>query len=263
MKSSPDQDTVKNTEAYILPGLDHSDYLESFDSAAFISADNEEQKVCNFILALALIHSDFKNITWAWSYLLKSKSRKPNDKTTYTGHWLAFYNHLLRLECALYHELFNLIEENKRILEHPLFKKTLSQCSKDTRDAWTSLVSIVIHGDTEFEPFKKTVLLIRNKMTSHYSDLKDIAKGYKAFFVDASINGDPVMARGNTLRKTRFYFADAVIQQNFVIKANNDFESFAQQLGEVSVKVLIFLNIIVERFIQARNFPFKKYEVSR
>jgi hypothetical protein len=51
-----------NDPKHHLPGFDTLARLQTFDPNAFIANDKQEQKVCDFILALALIFNDLKDM---------------------------------------------------------------------------------------------------------------------------------------------------------------------------------------------------------
>lgn len=54
--------------------------LETFDPAAFVGGEEVPQELCNFVLALALIYNDYKNLTYASLKLRESKPKGEAEK---------------------------------------------------------------------------------------------------------------------------------------------------------------------------------------
>ena len=183
--------------------------LESFDCKAFISDDVGEQKVCSFVLTLALIYNDLKNYVWALSQMGRTR---PAIKriSRLNGQHAGIELHLNRLFYAHIRALYDVINNNQDLLKHPLFEKTISSLDQDLRKLWASLVSVstddkIVGVDKNT---KRILEQIRHKSISHY-DIAEIERGYKDFFHNNPMRA--YISHGKTMGKTRFYFADAAI----------------------------------------------------
>lgn len=237
-----------------LPGFDKLALLETFDPHAFLSNDEKEQKVCKFVLALALIYNDFKNLSWGHKYL---RETEPQDRniTAYNGQYGGFEIHVIRLLYSLLRELFKLIENNSESLKHPLFIKIEKQLSKEVKKYWQSLVDFSIKKCTQNKKLKELFERVRNKIGYH-PDAEEIFTGYKSFFFNENnnIKMDAYISRGYSLEESRFYFADAGIQKYLEDIIGEDRENFFNEVNEVCWKVSNVLYEIVTKFVNARGF---------
>ena len=150
--------------------------LETFDPLAFQADEKVPQNLCNFILTLALIYNDCKNLIYA--YMVTAQSR-PEGRFVRNRLWGAFSGvqfHTFRTVIGLLHELFNLIRRNKSLLQQPFFKSVVRQIDPSARKAWGTVVAVAL-GNTPSDTLGKSLLLVRNKMSFHY-DGKAIFIGY-------------------------------------------------------------------------------------
>lgn len=155
--------------------------LETFDPTAFQADAKVPQDLCNFILTLALVYNDCKNLIHA--YLVTAQFR-PEGRFVKNRLWGAFSGvqfHILRTVIGLLHELFKLIKNNEHLLKHPFFTSVLQQINPSARKAWKTVVSVAL-GTTPSDPLGKNLLLVRNKMSFHY-DGKAIFTGYNHHFL--------------------------------------------------------------------------------
>src|SRR5262245_21272272 len=98
---------------------------ETFDPAAFIENAEVPQAVCNFVLALALVYNDCKDIVAAQ---IAIESLKPAGKPEKTAQWGAYYglqHHAVRMLITAIHELLKLIRTNQPSVGHPFFQSVV------------------------------------------------------------------------------------------------------------------------------------------
>jgi len=154
--------------------------LEYFDPQAFQPDNNVSKEVCGFILSLALIYNDIKNISLFFELTSKSVPQGKFEERKEWGEYNGILNFLDRLIIGLLHELFRLIRENKGVIEDIYFKQIIRLIRKDAKISWQALV------DTSFEKYSdnklaKDLMVIRNKVSFHY-DPKAIKQGYDFFY---------------------------------------------------------------------------------
>jgi len=87
--------------------------LQYFDPKAFQSDSNVSKEVCGFVLSLALIYNDLKNINLILEILEKSKPQGTFEERKDWGEYYGVLNYLDRINIGLLHELFNLIKKIK------------------------------------------------------------------------------------------------------------------------------------------------------
>jgi hypothetical protein len=140
--------------------------LESFNPGAFEGDAKVSQDVCNFVLTLALIFNDLKDLIVAQVIL---QSQKPSGFFKVTRQW-GEYNgidlHIWKLMVGLFHEIVRLIRESEDVIADPFFQSVLKSLRKKERDIWFSLVDAAITKTNPEE--NRFALLIRNKVVFDY-----------------------------------------------------------------------------------------------
>jgi hypothetical protein len=229
--------------------------LESFDPSAFTGTTEVPQDVCNFVLTLALIRNDYKNTVLGHALLDPVQPPEPARETPDRGEYAALKAHLIRLNASLIHELCKLIESSPGVLAHPFFQSVVAGLDRRARDSWKSLVDVA-SGEGGTEPLAKALLLLRNKVAFHY-DPKEVARGFRHAF-DRSTGRKPYVSRGNTLRATRYFFADAAAQAYLNTRVGDDgVTKFFQDTSTLLEALNLALGQLVENFIQRRGFAWR------
>jgi hypothetical protein len=233
--------------------------LETFDPEAFRGDDKVPQAVCNFVLALALIYNDCKDAIYAHVALAESKpDGPPLQRTKVWGAIAGAQSHAFRAVAGLLHELFNLIRANDDVLRHDFFVSLLRQVHPKSREAWAALVDVA-HGATPTDTLGKHLLLIRNKVFFHY-DPKAIFAGYTEHFLGSKKQDDRAyLSRGESMRATRFFFADAAATGYLSsVMGSETAGALTEEIAEVIVSINHGLMLIVGRFIQRRGYSFRR-----
>lgn len=141
--------------------------LETFDPAAFRSNQEVPQELCNFVLALALIYNDFKDLIYSYTVLVESRPDGQFRRTRQWGAWNGVKFHIFRLLVSLLHELFKSIDNSKALLQHPFLVSVLKQLPRDARAAWQAVVAVA-SGGTPRGSLGKTLSVIRHNVSFHY-----------------------------------------------------------------------------------------------
>ena len=243
-----------------MTNLPHFDLgpLETFQKEVFLDTDKQKQEICNFVLGLACIHSDFKNILWAHYGLTDAKPEGEFQYTPLWGQYSALRDHLYRALCSVLLEFLKLLEENRPNLSNDLIERTVQSMTRRTRESWAELLDMALNrrGDS---PTLRAINRIRDKVIFHY-DLKELERGYREHFSDpAKANVDAFISRGKTLENSRFYFADAAMN-GYIRSRYRDAPDFQTDVKEISEKANNVLHEFVERFIQRRGGAFRTYQ---
>jgi hypothetical protein len=222
--------TQDNEKKYKIPGSEYLAKLETFDPNAFLSDDKEEQKVCNFVLALCVAYNDLKDLLWARVHLTDAHTDtdvEGKDRITpYNGQYAGFRIHIEKLLFSFINELLCLIREQKQVLEDAALNK-----------------------DTDDDFLKKHVRL-RN-ITYHYKDYKTYKIGFEKFFFDENKSKikDPFISRGANMAGTRFYFADAAVQGYITSNIEGNEKEFADKTAAYLTTINKILYEICTKFI--------------
>ena len=231
--------------------------LESFDPAAFRGDETASQDVCNFVLALALVYNDLKDLISAHVMLL---SQKPGGSFRISRLWgdcTGIELHLMRLMVGLLHEIIELVKGSDKVLQDPFFQSIINLLRKEERNIWHSLVKVAQEKQTAV-PEGRFAFFVRNKMVFHY-DPKAIYWGYNTFFNSGTHGAERAfVSRGNEMATTRHYFADAASRGYFMKSIDG---KGPEELMSKALETLCELNFaltdIVHHFIQKRGYPYK------
>jgi hypothetical protein len=155
------------------------------------------------------------------------------------------------------HELFDLIRSNRDLLDHKFFLSVVKQLSPTGREAWVALVNVAVDA-VPTDPLGKRLLLLRNKVFFHY-DPKAIFQGYTQHFLGTTRRDDRAyLSRGDSMRKTRFYFADAAATGylRFVV-GPEQVDELMMNVAEIIDQVNHGLMTIVGTYIQRRGYSYR------
>lgn len=233
--------------------------LQTFDPDAFVGNDGVPQSICNFILALALIYNDCKNGLYSNLLLADFKPAGQSRTSRAWGAYSGIKFHYLRLQLGLLHELFQLIESNRAVINHPFFGDVIKLLPRPARHSWQALVAASLGTGTS-TPMGKTLLMIRNKVAFHY-DCKEIYRGYRRhFFKNGKITEPAFVSRGANMRKSRLYFADAAAEGYFQSQFDNmQVDKFMNRIADITGDLNQAIILIVDRFIQKRGYAYRDH----
>lgn len=236
--------------------------LQTFDPKVFSDATTSYDQGPNvpaFILMLAVVHTEIKNLCLLRSWVSSQKPHNVAGRTKELGEYNGLSNYLFRLTIGTVVELLIKIQESSKLLETEEFKNIYVMIPKDHKPDWSDLVKaamgINVRGN-QFKVFKD----IRDKVTFHY-DLRNIALGYKDRFDTAKTDEDrPFVSIGNSQIASRFYFADAAAE-GFITQqiGQADMTSLNTKLDDILDNLNCALFSLVKSFIQTRS-AFRPYK---
>jgi hypothetical protein len=228
--------------------------LESFDPAAFLGTDEAPQELCNFVLTLALIYNDCKDALQTHVALGEAKPAGSPKKTRAWGAISGAQFHTLRTVPALMHELFELIRKNQDVLSHEFFETLLRSLPPKSRRAWGALVDVAA-GTEPKDKLGKRLLQLRNNVQFHNGP-KAIFNGYQQHFLSpAKLDERAFVSRGQSMRATRFYFADSAATG--YARAVQQADELRSELGDMIEQVNHGLMLMVVAYIQRRGYAFR------
>jgi hypothetical protein len=230
--------------------------VEAFDEKAFKGDSEWPQELCDLTLALALVYNDFKDVFTGHAVLSDSAPSGSPAGTAEWGQYTGLRVHLIRIQCALIHELLELLRSKSAVLNSPAFKRVFKHLPRDEQEAWASLEDVTFHRASS-RTLARALHIIRNKVAYHY-DAAEIAAGYRAACCGGPA-GVPRLSRGENLAGTRFYFADAAAQSAYLGTSSDSLvASFLR--GDISLLKDIHhaLFYFVTSFIQARGCAWRR-----
>lgn len=231
--------------------------LESFDPSAFEADETVSQDVCNFVLTLALIFNDLKDLVYADITLATQKPVGSFRISRLWGSYNGIQFHLVRLIIGLFNEIIELIKKSDKVIADPFFQSVLKKLSKQEREIWHDLVSVATVEQTTSQR-KSFTFFVRNKLVFHYEP-KEIYRGYQTFFRSGTHGAEKAfISRGNNMEGTRLFFADAAVNGYFRrnIQGKEADKVTLNAMQTLADLTPIFMNII-HQFIQKRGFAYK------
>lgn len=181
----------------------------TFSADVFVGDGRVPQDVCDFILTLALVFNDFKDIMFA-SQLMQDVNPGDGPPTAARGQYGGLHVHRMRLLAGILNELAKVVEKRKNVVASPVFAAVLKKVPSSARAMWDNVVAASLATGPTGDRFGRLVYFARHKVTFHY-DTKEIAKGYRLRFLEGAL-GPPYVSRGRNIAATRFYFADAAAE---------------------------------------------------
>lgn len=184
--------------------------LKRFNPKGLFSDATANSELDAFIVTLALIWNDFRDLN-VFSFNLKQC--KPKDTVTpspHLGDYAGMENHIHRLQMALLVELVQLIHTKPHLFALPDYIQSVRNIPSKFRQNWVELVeSIVKLKKPAKNPTVQYLINVRSNGTFHYDQTDSIEKGYHFHFSQQS---DAFVSLGRNMEQTRFYFADGAVQ---------------------------------------------------
>jgi hypothetical protein len=228
--------------------------LQTFPAAAFLEDSQCPAAVCRFVLALAVVHNDLNDVQFCYGL---HQTVVPKGSVKLTREWAlsnAIGLHLARLRIAIVHELLQIVRESEPATTSPIFLKLVKKLPSREQEAWSEIQATV--GDkprsTELGKF---LAHCRDTAANHYG-LKAIHAAFKSRFEQGS-KTPPLISRGNSANSTRFYFADAAVDELVTGGARRAIahEFFTDQAFRDSIDSTLYF--LVTRFVELRGHAWR------
>ena len=231
--------------------------LNTFDAKAFERDENCPQSVCDFVLALAAIHNDLNDFALAMDFLKSVAPKPPVNRSIAWAKYNGMAMHIIRHNISIVHELLYVVEGASSARASKFFCDLKKAIPAREKPAWAAIEDIA-DGNGGTTKLAKYLHMCRNKVGFHY-DVKKIAQGYARKFV-AQETEPPLISTGTSAHTTRFYFADAAIEE--VLCMSEHREMIADVMygrAEIYSHANSAVFHIVHRFINRRGFAYRPF----
>ena len=233
--------------------------LETFDPNVFVSDAEFPPEMCHFVLALAVVYNDLRDLMVAYMCLEPILPPMNTGPTPAVGNVMGVSVHLMRSFAGVLHEAFELIRSNSDVVESAKFKQIVSNLHPEARESWLALAAVA-EGKAISSPLTKMLLFARNKVAFHY-DPKEIARGFRLAFIGTG--REPYVSRGQSMAEARFYFADAAVSEYMNIAGDTAAAGdFMKARTQVFHQVNHALREIVFGFVVKRRAGWRQPSVS-
>lgn len=226
--------------------------LKEFEPDLLYSEDKNLKDLYGFIIGLAAFFNDISTLRQFHSYL---KTIEPNDPkiSKQSGAYNGIRIFLEKSIISLMYEFLSFIKNNSELYSMTSFKvNVLDRLNDEGRSIFNELVHIATDNKIQNKYFKN-LMLIRNKVTSHY-DSKVLLKGFKYIFSKRNKEMKCYYSIDSSDFRTRFYFADAAIQ-GFIDEITGfiDDQSFYKESTEELKKISYIISKIIEIFLSHKE----------
>lgn len=220
---------------------------------------DKNDKIANFFLVLAVVFNDLKGID-TFERLIINKYRKPpiTEKTVHSGEFSGILTQTRKIFISNLREFFDFLKENDEVLLSSEFKDILSKTNKDIQNRWKNIVDIALDNESQkIKDFTEYLIEVRNNVAYHYYQPKGLRRAFVNFFYNKdkiAQNDLAYYSLGENMETTRFFFADASVQE-YLRSANqennNEFNYKYQNeigtiLSDVSITILKILKVYLK-----------------
>ena len=180
---------------------------------------DKDDSLANFFLVLSLIYNDLKDIIFFHKMLQDQYVIPSSDKATFhNGEYSGVVIHVNKLLASHMHEFFIFLKKNEETLDSPEFISVLnSMDNKSVTGAWNEIVNIAMEREVMNNRFTNDLVQIRNNVAFHYSQSgKELVKAFRSYFFNSEKmagNDQAYYALGQNMASSRFFYADATVQE--------------------------------------------------
>ncbi len=185
--------------------------------------DDEEGR---FFLALAVAYNDLKGLVMFDGYVNEYSRPASDDTTGPAAQWHGIKVQIQRWLAGVIYEVVRLLSEHRPLIASDSFKELLSGLHEESVECWSDLVDTARGNAGPRSARHKLLVRIRNNLAFHYYDPKTFAAGFQDHFSatpKTARNEFALASIGESMEKTRFYYADAASQaaMNAIADARN------------------------------------------
>jgi hypothetical protein len=194
-----------------------------------IIKESKNDPVDNFFLVLAVVYNDLKGMVFFEKLVFDTyEPVSVNDKISFhMGEYGGIFIQTRKIFISYLREFFEFLKENEQILSSTEFNGILSKTNKDITIRWNNLVDIALNKSKDTSDFTNYLVRVRNNVASHYYQSgKELRKAFcNIFFKKEKVEQNKLAyyAIGENMEKTRFFYADAAVQE-YLRSTINDME---------------------------------------
>lgn len=226
----------------------HFDLAPALRVPARTLVRDENDAVGRLIVRLAAGFNDVKSTHLALEKL--SGVLEPLATETDRGEKSGLVVHAFRLCGAVMYEVLEVLRNESKTLAMTEVVEAHARLGAHARGAWDELVA---QAKAPESPGKAHLLwFVRNKSASHYD--RDLAAGFLRGFEELGASrGQPAYSDGDTMERTRFYFADVAMRAVVAAKTGQKIEDIEQVVMQLSSRANYALKPMIVELIRGRT----------
>lgn len=216
-----------------------------------------------FFLVLALAYNNLKDLLLLSVDIGKKYESPIAARTFHDGQITGIVNHINILIASTVCEFISYLSKRdvQKVIESKDFKRVLNRIGNPKyRKDWEELIAVALEKNVRSDEFTRILKEIRNNVGFHFNyENKKLLEGYKNFFFTSSVhsgNENAVYAIGETMETTRFFYADAAIQQ-FIDDATKESSISTKDYNRALGKTVGIMNksisALVSQYIEEKN----------
>jgi hypothetical protein len=215
-----------------------------------------QDQVGRLILRLALAFNDLKGMIMLDQYRLAFTPSKPEDVTPQSGQVGGLAVQVHRYIGGILNEALKVVHEEHVAMSSSEITNLLSSLPKQTRELWRDIVAEATSSPAATNQTNRAMLAcLRNKSSFHY-DGDRLRAAFDQYFGNSAKtarNTISYYSSGTDMDSTRYYFADAAAQTDYVNagaergqKTDAEVAKFAQNVNEAFA-------LLINAFLKARS----------
>ncbi len=227
--------------------------------------EDADDPFARFFLVLAVIYNDLKGLALFEKLVIDTyRQVEPGEISVHAGEIGGVFTQIGKLFISNMREFFDFLKENEDILSGTEFKEILLKINnKDIQNRLKDIIDVAFNKSPKNSDFTKHLILIRNNIAFHYDQSgKELEKSFCNFFHKKrkiGVNDLAYYSVGETMEDTRFFYADAAVQE-YMRSTRND----RDKLEELDIKykreitqILRDMNFVISRLLKAylKNRP--------
>jgi hypothetical protein len=252
----------QSSAATLPPDFELADLL-AVDPSVVIRGPNDE--VGRFMLALGLAFNDLKGVDYLRFQLGTLRSASSAWPLAQRGQYDGMIDQLARLFAGVLHEIVEVFANGSKALASEEMLALLAELPSSMAAAWKAVAAVAQKDDRESNRSDATSIILvklRNGLAFHYG-LKALADGYSAHFDGGTAlhSSHAVVSIGESMERTRFYFADAAAVAATARLTGLPKEQVHAQLFEVATQINEALRGVVTKFLLKRSGGMVPYPI--
>lgn len=216
---------------------------------------DEDDDVGRFILRLAVAFNDLKGMILFDQYRLAFTRPEPNEVTAHAGQWAGLITQIHRFLAGILNEALMAIHDELPAIGSVEVTRLLASLPTGVQELWRDIIEEARSSPAAVNRTNRAMLArLRNKSSFHY-DGKNLRHAFLQYFagVPTEKNAKAYYSAGPDLDGTRYYFADAAAQQDYLNAGIERGKKTDTEVFDFARKVNNAFALLINAFLTSRE----------
>ncbi len=194
--------------------------------------------------------NDLKGMLLFNQYLGAFEHPKQGEVSAHAGQWRGIHLQIHRFVAGLLHEAFRVIDDELTAIGDAEVKGLLASPSTKERKLWSDIIEEAQNSPEAVNQINRAMLArLRNKSSFHY-DRRRLREAFQQHFASPPMekNANAYYSAGVNMIGTRYYFADAAAEQDYLDAGPEWGKKTRRESGRVSTTASSFRPTNPDRF---------------